>query len=167
MNDPSPTAVEQADEELVAYLDGELDTQAARQLEERLARDAALQRRLQGLQRSWDLLDQLPRAQVDEKFVRTTVEMVALAAEEDVSRQRAERPRQARRRGLVVVATMLVAGFVGYAAYQWLRPDPNAALLRDLPVVENVELYRQIDDIEFLRRLDTERLFAEEDDDAN
>jgi hypothetical protein len=39
-------------------------------------------------------------------------------------------------------------------------------LLRDLPVIENFELYNQADDVEFLRQLDKTGLFAEEGEHA-
>jgi len=67
------------DEELVAYLDGELDSQATKRLEDLLASDEPARKRLSQLANSWELLDQLPRATVDDLFTRTTVKMVALA----------------------------------------------------------------------------------------
>ena len=51
-------------EELTSYLDGELDPQQVRRIEERLARDADYRAELQRMQRAWDLLDRLPRASV-------------------------------------------------------------------------------------------------------
>jgi hypothetical protein len=40
-------------------------------------------------------------------------------------------------------------------------PDPNAALLGDLPVIENVEHYLQGGDVEFLRKLKQSGLFTQ------
>ncbi|MCH5374856.1 MAG: hypothetical protein JJ992_12850 [Planctomycetes bacterium] len=70
-------------EELVAYLDGELDTDSNRQIERRLSRDLTLRHQLRQLQQSWDLLDHLPRADVDESFTQSTVAMVALRAADE------------------------------------------------------------------------------------
>ena len=52
--------IESLDEELVAYLDGQLDPESARQVEQRLASEETARRRLQQLAQSWDMLDQLP-----------------------------------------------------------------------------------------------------------
>ena len=53
-------------------------------------------------------------------------------------------------------------GLAGVVAGRTLWPDPNVPLLRDLPVIENFDLYHQADDVEFLRQLDRAGLFAEE-----
>ena len=52
--------VDPDDELLVAYLDGELDSEMRSDLEQRLMDDASLRSRLQTLQRGWDWLDELP-----------------------------------------------------------------------------------------------------------
>ena len=74
------SAQPEIDDELTAYLDGELDAASVRRVEERLARDTAYRGQLQKLERTWDLLDRLPRADVGEKFTKSTLEMVAVAA---------------------------------------------------------------------------------------
>ena len=53
---------------------------------------------------------------------------------------------------------MALAG--GFFAVVRLVPDPNRQLLEDLPVLENLDEYRQVDDIEFLRLLRAARLFV-------
>ena len=75
------------DEELVAYLDGELDVEASRRIEAQLAADARIRERLQKLQRTWDLLGELDEALVDDTFTRSTLEMVALKATEESSEE--------------------------------------------------------------------------------
>ncbi len=153
-------------EMLVAYLDGELDADATRQFEERLARDANLRRELLLLQRSWDMLDRLPRADVDAKFTRTTVEMITVAAAEDVHREQQAAPARKMRRWTVALGSLLVAGLLGYGLLRLLLPTPNAQLLRDLPILENLELYQRGVDVDFIRQLHQEKLFAEYDEPA-
>src|SRR5689334_12512908 len=92
--------LELRDEQLVAYLDGELEPEAARQVEELLADDETARSRLNQLAASWDLLDQLPRATVDDMFTRTTVQMVAVAAEDELAQVNATQPALRRRRWL-------------------------------------------------------------------
>lgn len=136
-------------EQLVAYLDGELDAAAAREIERRLAREPQVQRELQQLQQAWDLLDRLPQSEVDDKFTRSTVEMIAVAAEEDVEHPAAwPAARWAWARKVAALAMACAAGFA-IVRFGW--PDANEQLLRDLPLLENLEAYRQTPDLEFLR----------------
>jgi anti-sigma factor RsiW len=157
--DPGPL-----EEQLVAYLDGELDDPATRRIEELLASEPKVRKTLERLEKTWDLLDDLGRAQVDEFFSRSTLEMVAVAASEDVEKQRAEAPRRRRRRWLAGAAGVLAAGALGFLAVWLFWPSPNDQLLRDLPVLERLDEYRQIDDVEFLELLlaQREELFPEE-----
>lgn len=164
--DPVITEEDRIQEELVAYLDGELSADDSDRVERRLGSDPAYRQRLKQLQSAWDLLDQLPRAPVTDTFTQTTVEMVALTAQAEALN--AEQ-RLAQRRSLgwfAVAVSVLVACSVGYIA-MWRRLDrPNQQLVKDLPVIENVELYRVADSVDFLRSLDQAQLFDEEPSDA-
>ncbi len=151
-------------DELTAYLDGELDAASVRRVEERLARDAAYQAELQQLERAWDLLDRLPRALVSEAFTKTTIEMVAVAASEDAQTVRQVWPRRHRQQLLGTLGAV-AAGLTGFAIGHFLWPNPNEQLLKDLPVIEHFDLYYQADNIDFLRLLDSEGLFAEAEND--
>jgi hypothetical protein len=163
-HDPSPEPTE-LHEELTAYLDGELDAQAVKQIEERLGRDPAYQAELQRLERAWELLDRLPRASVNETFTKTTMEMVAVAASEDAATVQSAWPRRHRRQQFLGGLGLVAAGLVGFAVGHWWWPNPNEQLLRDLPVLRNFELYYQADNIDFLRLLDEQGLFAEGESD--
>ena len=139
--------------EFVAYLDGEADAAVAQRVEARVARDEAARRRLEGLERAWHALDALPRADVDESFTRSTVEMLALSTAAEVSRRQADS--QWRSRALII-ATLLalpVTVALGYGAHVWWGPDPDRVLLENLPVIEHLDEYEPIDSIEFLRQL--------------
>jgi len=150
------------EEELVAYLDGELDDASSRRVEQRLASDPKVRSALQGLERTWHLLDRLDRATPEENFTRTTLEMVAVAAKEDVDQQQVMVPRRRRRRWLIGSAGLVASVAAGFLAVLLLRPSPNRQLLEDLPVLENLDLYRHVDNIEFLQLLDREGLFGKE-----
>ena len=164
-----PSSVDSAslEEQLSAYLDGELDDEATRQIEQRLACDPQIRKTLQDLERTWQILDTLDEAEVDESFTRSTLEMVAVAAEEDVQRQAAEAPRLRRRRVLVALTWLAGAAAVGFMAVALGWPNPNRQLLEDLPVVERLEQYRQIGDFEFLDALYREGMFVEEGNDES
>ncbi|MEN6459486.1 MAG: hypothetical protein ABFC63_11215 [Thermoguttaceae bacterium] len=149
-------SIPEPDEPLVAYLDGELDAESVRRIEALLATDPAMQSRLQSLERVWNVLNELDAAPVGDPFTQSTLEMVALAARDDLDHERAAAPR--RRRPLVFVAVLAaaVAGF-GTAAF-WI-PDRNRQLLDELPVLEAMDDFRQVESIDFLRLLRKENLF--------
>lgn len=166
MHESEPSQSERLDEELVAYLDGQLDRQAARAVEQRLASEELVRRRLQELAQSWDLLDQLPHALASDAFTRSTVEMVAVAAERELADEQAAEPRRRARRwlwGAAATSAVCVAGYV-LAASVW--SDPNDKLVRDLSVIENQERYKQAGDVDFLKRLNEEGLFSDDTSEA-
>ena len=153
---PSETATE-----LVAYLDGELDADAHRAVEERLGRDEAYRLEMQHLQKAWDLLECLPRVTVGESFAATTVEMVAVNAEEELQQQKSKWPARRRRQWLLGSGGLLAAAAVGFAAAWLMLPNDNDELAEDLPVLEHLDAYQQIGDIESLRLIYEAGLFPD------
>jgi hypothetical protein len=150
---------EAIDEQLVAYLDGELDAEARRLIEQRLVEDAAARSRLGDFQRAWDLLDELPSIQTDQSFTQTTVELVATKAAEEAESQQNRLRLQGRRGlwiGLAVLGAAVVAGYFMIAA---VVASSQNRFLRDLAVAENMDLYRHAESIDFLKQLDREGLF--------
>ena len=111
------------DEELVAYLDGELDAENGRRIEALLASDPEVRRRLQSLERTWDLLDELDAAPAGEPFTQTTLEMVAIAARQEAEQDKADAPRRRRQWLLVRGASFLAAAAAGFLAVALYDPD--------------------------------------------
>jgi hypothetical protein len=148
------------EEQLVAYLDGELDAQSSRRIEELLAADPEVRKKLHRLERTWEMLDELDSTPVGEQFTRTTLEMVAVAAQEDVRKTLDEAPRRRRRLWLWAIGGMLAAGMAGFLTIALSTTDPNRQLLNELPVLENLDEYRQIGDLKFLNLLQKENLFV-------
>jgi hypothetical protein len=156
---PSPLPSDDVDQ-LSAFLDGELDDEGVRQVEDLLARDPNARAELQRLERAWHLLDGLPRAEANPEFTRTTVAMIAVRAADEV--EPAPRAAAARRwpamfaSGVGLVAAVLV----GFVAADRLWPHPNDQLLHDLPVIEHLDAYREAGNLEFLRKLKEQKLFS-------
>jgi len=154
--------VDPLDEQLTAYLDGELPPEEARALEQRLARDVTVRERLRELAGAWDMLDSLPRSTVDENFAKTTVAMVAVAAKQDLVDLQKTAPRQQRQQWLTRVVAIAASLILGYVGFTWLWPNPNDELLSNLSLIENWQLYQEADSIEFLNQLDRAGLFWSE-----
>jgi anti-sigma factor RsiW len=146
-------------EQLVAYLDGELDADASQRIDELLSTDPRVRQELSQLERTWDLLDRLPRAEVDQSFTQSTVEMIAVSAAAEVDQEEAALPRRRRRGILLGAGGMLAAALAGYWFAGELLPNQNERLLRDLPVIEDLEAYRQATDLDFLKKLKEEGVF--------
>ncbi|MBM3965761.1 MAG: hypothetical protein FJ308_11960, partial [Planctomycetes bacterium] len=72
----NPNESELIDEELTAYLDGELPASNAADLERRLVDDLPLRNRLAALRKAYDLLDDLPETPHNRNFTQSTIEMV-------------------------------------------------------------------------------------------
>jgi len=150
------------EEQLVAYLDQELDEESSRRIEQLLAADPKVRETLRQLEQTWEAIGQLEHAEVDDAFTRTTLEMVAVSVSDEISQQQQQVSRRRLRGWFLGASGLAAAAAAGFLATAWLRPDPNGLLLRDLPVIENLDEYRQIDDLEFLRMLRDASLFAEE-----
>lgn len=161
-HDPTAHDPTELDAELVAYLDGELDPQECRRIEELLSKDEPARARLRALERAWDALDELPRTTVDESFTQSTVEMIAITAGSEVDELETEQQRR-RGRWLAAVGGTAATALLGFALVFYGWPDPNRQLVEDLPVLEHLDEYSQVQEIEFLRQLAQENLFAAED----
>jgi anti-sigma factor RsiW len=163
--------------ELVAYLDGELNEQAARTLEAKLSLDPRARAEAVALQKTWELLDYLPRPEPSANFTHRTLERVS--GQFSVSLVRGEKNRwPGWAIGLGWAAAVAAAAAIGFGAVKFLahpaqpnqQPDPLAQmepaeveqnLIRNLRVLENQRLYENVDDIEFLRDLDNPDLFGD------
>lgn len=157
--EPSPV-----EDQLVAYLDGELDDESTSRVEQQMTADPNLRDRLTRLERTWNMLDELEQVEVGETFTRSTIEMVTVAAEEERELEEATHETRRHRRWLAGSAGLVVSAIVGFIVVSLLWPNPNRELLEDLPVLENLDQYQQIDDIKFLELLQQENLFPAEEE---
>lgn len=140
-------------EEIVAYLDGELTPEDCARVERRLASDEDYRQQLQGIERAWTALDELPMATVDDRFSRTTLTMVVEDAAKELETRTRAIPIARRRRWLAMTFGAAAAAGLGFAVFRMAWPNPNDALLADLGVIDNVDIYGQFQDVEFLRGL--------------
>jgi anti-sigma factor RsiW len=146
-------------EELIAYLDGELDAERARTVETRLSLDHSIRAEAESVKRAWDLLDYLPKAEPSSTFTSRTLDKLPV-------RKTGKVPKPLRRwvfrAGWAAVVLLALGG--GYLAARLLvAPRPaERDLVRELRVIENLRLYEAGRDLDFLRELDRSDLFGED-----
>ena len=178
----------QADDDLTAYLDGELDGAAARAVEAKLANDSDARRQAEGLKKAFDLLDYLPIPQPSADFATRTLTRLQPAVVGPVTPAPSspvsplpvttsgsaattvfEPGAPVRRPAGLAVALWAVAGIValgvGYLGHRLSPASPDRAakeaedLAKDSRVLAHLPLYLGVDDLEFLKSLDASDLF--------
>jgi hypothetical protein len=153
-------------EELVSYLDGELNAEQSRQLEQRVALEPSTRRVLEEFDRTWHLLDELETPTANDDFTHTTLEMVAQAAKDDAAKMKADGLWRLWRIRLLTVTGLVAAMAIGFLLVAGFVSDPNASFMQDLQLLENYRQYHDVDSIEFLRALNKEDLFTKDADGA-
>jgi anti-sigma factor RsiW len=145
---------------LVAYLDGELGENEEQILATKLTQSISGRREMEALQRTWELLDFLPRPQASEGLSsRTLTEVrkldlkgaVFVSAAVSVARHAAV--------VLVCAASVLVTLGLGYVSARWIWPDSTARLARELSIAEHLDEYQDAGSFEFLEMLDQSPAF--------
>ncbi|MBN1851751.1 MAG: hypothetical protein JW829_03475, partial [Pirellulales bacterium] len=153
MSDSSSQLTTDEQEQLVAYLDGELSEERCILVEDRLAKDAAYRYQMQRLARAWDALDELPHVTAGEEFAKTTIEMVTVAAEKELTAKTLSIEKNRLRRIVWTFGLLAAMAILGWIAAQKIWPNPNQLLLADLPVIERLDAYIQFREVDFLRQL--------------
>jgi anti-sigma factor RsiW len=172
----SPRLTDEDRENLVAYLDGELDAKTARVLEAKLNLDPKARQEAEGLRRAWELLDYLPKPEPSPTFSSKTLERISVFRPAVAASRVWRHWWQPWAYGVGWAASIMLASTVGFHTVDFFMrrarsPDPAAnsqpvdldqQLVRDLRVIENHRLYEHVDDIQFLRELDDPDLFGED-----
>jgi len=151
---------------LVAYLDRELNEAESRAIATKLSLSPTARREVEALEKTWELLEQLPRPKASDDFTeRTLTEVRQLdAAGGRIENAFVTTGVRVFKAALWVGASAL-AFLLGYVVTQWVWPNPTARLARDLSVAEHLDEYRDVGDFEFLKQLATSPAFAAERDD--
>lgn len=162
-------------EELVAYLDGELPDEVASRVEKSLVEDARVRRDVEQLTKTFDLLDLLPTSQASDGFAEKTLTAIRTQADTPKAESTDKEATSAKSRsdysqraivwgiraaaflGLLFVATI---GFNG--AFKQ-NSEPMDELLTELPLIQRLDEYHEIGDVEFLKSLSESGLFDERD----
>lgn len=147
---------------LVAYLDGELVDEDAQAMEAKIAKSVSAQKEVQALEKTWGMLEWLPRPELAPDFATQTVSRIhsqQLASERFEGRIKFGAAIAAKSFGWV--ASLAAAAAISFIGVRFAWPDPTRRLIEDLDIVENLESYRMISDIKFLDDLSRQGQFVD------
>ena len=129
------TPDERAD--LVAYVDGELPEAHSRLMATKLTHSATARREVEMLQKTWELLDHLPRPAAPEQFSEKTISHIRRLELKEQAWQPVVAVWSAR---LARVAVYLLLGTIslggGFALTRLVWPDPTKRLVEDLTMAD-------------------------------
>ena len=132
-------------ESLVAYLDGELTPSESQQIEHQLAQDAEVRKKVDGLSRTWDMLDDLDEVRASEGFTNktlTSIQAAKSAQHETVHRSAVIRewiPTIATCLGIIAAIT------IGFISMRFAGDKQQSEMLSNLPFMENLHIYEDVD----------------------
>ena len=166
---------DQEKEELVAYLDGELPDEAASRVEKSLVDDPAVRRDVEQLTKTFDLLDLLPASQASDGFAAKTLTAIrtqssepkAESTDNDAPVEKA--PSNYSQHAIIwsiraaAFFGLLFAATVGFNGTFKQSSEPIDELLTELPIIQRLDEYQEIGDVEFLKSLSESELFDERD----
>ena len=162
MNEPEHPDDSLDKEELYSsYLDGELTEEEAREFEAKLASSPEERANFQAMKKTWEMLDYLPKPDVTMAFTAKTMEKMQALSNPTV----AIKEYSYGDRGLLIAAALLVlfAGGFGVGSLSFKETTrQDIELINNLRLYENKNLYDQIENIEFLKKLDAPDLFGQE-----
>ena len=144
---------------LTAYLDGELDEPSRLEVETRLENETGLRKEFEKMRDTWQQLDSLEISTTNQRLVQSTLEMVAVKAEATIQMQKVVQKRRKRAWDLIGMLILFAATGLGYLAISALLKDPNEKLIANLPLIQRIGQFQQIDDFDFLNQLVEQRVF--------
>lgn len=147
-------------DDLIAYLDGELDDAQTQQVEQILAESNVARHEIDMFARTWDMLGALPSHKVSAEFTQKTLSMIAVKPPPPPLSEQAWF--QHVRRGCILagwVTAAVVAGVVGYQITNSQIPNPADQLVDELPIIEKLDQLQEAGSVEFLRELHKQRAF--------
>ena len=178
------------DDDLTAYLDGELDGEAARAVEAKLANNLDARRQAEGLKKAFDLLDYLPKPEPSADFATRTLTRLQPAVVAPAGRAAssaalpvpvttsgsaattafgtADPARRPALKWMLWAVAGIIAFGVGYAGHRVSSSSANRGakepedLAKDSRVLAHLPLYLGVDDLDFAKALDATDLFEPE-----
>jgi hypothetical protein len=140
-------------ENLVAYLDGELEESEALEVERTLTESAEIRQEVEALARTWELLEQLPRVRASNEFTERTLASIQAASAQEETQPFISPVTRRKLWTAALLGGLVLSAAAGFFLTNRGIPRPSETLLRDLPVIEKLDLYEEVGDVRFLEEL--------------
>ncbi|MBJ7303035.1 MAG: zf-HC2 domain-containing protein [Gemmataceae bacterium] len=162
MNEPEEADDSLEKEELYSsYLDGELTEEEAREFEAKLASSPEERANFQAMKKTWEMLDYLPKPDVTMAFTAKTMEKMRALSNPTIAIK--EYSYGDRRLLVAAVLLILFVGGFGIGSYSLRKTvSIEEEIIRNFGLYENKKIYEQIENIEFLKKLDAPDLFGQD-----
>jgi hypothetical protein len=145
---------------LVAYLDGELEDNLTQQIDQVLAKSEVARHEVEALARTWELLDLLPKPAARDDFTERTLTTLKVS---EVRPRLVDQPwfGYVRRGsiGVAWVAGLAACAVIGFLITSRGVPGPQDELLTNLPLVKDLDLYLEVPDLHFVNELQKASVF--------
>ena len=160
-----PTPHDLTDDELIAFLDGELDGPEAEAMEERIANDPTIRLRAEEYKKTYGMLDFLPNREPSSTFTTQTMTRIqwpTTTIEQPIAKT------TSRRSALWVFALFgmlsLALGVGVHAGWRTIVMTPTSSdpSLDDLRIIEQLPISMGVDNLDFLLSLEAAGLFQSE-----
>lgn len=147
-------------EDLVAYLDGELPDAKSQSIDQVLARSEVARHEVEALARTWEMLDVLPTPKAPPEFTERTMTNLKVGETPfDVTQQAWFGTVKKGAVALVWIAALTASAWFGFQITYALIANPSQQLLVDLPLIQKIDQYREVESVDFLDKLQKSRLF--------
>ena len=165
LNLPVPTSADE--EKLIAYLDNEMSPYERQEFEDCLAKEPQLRAKLIELENSWKALDLLDVYGTNRNLVYSTMEQIAIKAENGISSLTGNTDSYTNRnKTILFCAAIMVCVLCGYFAVNSIFGKNQNDIYEDLPIIERLDQYMLledkkqsgIDEIEFLIKLNESKI---------
>ncbi len=158
---PEPDAeLDPIDEEIVAYLDDELDPESRAAFERRLDDDPELRARVDAERDAWNALSLLDVEAPNENLPDVVVERLDDETQTELRELSASLRRRRALRVLWFGSVALFLAALGFGVCSFFFPDVQTRRERDFRVVERLAQLEIVDDFAYLTALDASGLFA-------
>ena len=127
----------------------------------KLTHSATARREVEMLQKTWELLDYLPRPQATEQFSEKTISHIRRLELKGHSWEPLVAAWSARLARVMVYLSLAAVSFgAGFSFTRWVWPDPTTRLVQDLTLAEHLDEYLEVGSFEFLSQLADSKEFG-------
>lgn len=150
-------------ENLSAYLDGELDDGGTQRIESLLVQSSVARNDVELLSKTYDLLDELPRPDAPKDFLEKTL---ATAKMEQVKHPISEQQWFITTQKILILTgwtvALVVASVIGFMVTNQYIERPDDALIEQLPLIQSLDRYEEVKNVEFLDLLTADEKLLED-----